>query len=65
MQNTAETLVHEITHHRYDIGNSQWAECVCFAQELKHRTGKNNLTANELKDIIKIVKELYPTLPWR
>lgn len=65
VQNTAETLVHEITHHRYDIGNSQWAECVCFAQELKHRTGKNNLTANELKDIIKTVKELYPTLPWR
>lgn len=65
VQNTAETLVHEITHHKYNIGDSQWAECVCFAQELKHRTGKNNLTGNELKDIIKTVKELYPKLPWR
>lgn len=65
VQRTAEVLVHEITHHRYNIGESQWAECVCFAQELKHRTGKNNLTGNELKDIIKTVKALYPTLPWR
>lgn len=65
VQNTAETLVHEITHHKYNIGDSQWAECVCFAQELKHRIGKNNLTGNELKDIIKTVKELYPKLPWR
>ena len=65
VQVTAETLVHEITHHRYNIGDSQWAECVCFAQELKHRTGKSNLTGNELKDIIKTVKELYPKLPWR
>lgn len=65
VQNTAETLVHEIAHHKYNIGDSQWAECVCFAQELKHRTGKNNLTGNELKDIIKTVKELYPKLPWR
>ena len=65
VQNTAETLIHEITHHKYDIGDSQWAECVCFAQELKHRTGRNSLTGNELKDIIKTVKELYPKLPWR
>ena len=65
VQNTAETLVHEITHHKYNIGDSQWSECVCFAQELKHKTGKNNLTGNELKDIIKTVKELYPKLPWR
>lgn len=65
VQNTAETLVHEITHHRYDIGDSQWAECVCFAQEMKHRTGKSKLTGNDLKDIIKTVKELYPDMPWR
>lgn len=65
VQNTAETLVHEITHHRYDIGGSQWAECVCFAQEWKHKTGKSNLTGSELKDIIKTVKELYPYLSWR
>lgn len=65
VQKTAETIVHEITHHRYDIGDSQWAECVCFAQETKHRTGKEALTGAELKNIIRTVKELYPELPWR
>lgn len=65
VQNTAETLIHEITHHRYDIGGSQWAECVCFAQELKHRTGKTKLTGDDLRNIIKTVEELYPDLPWR
>lgn len=65
VQKTAETLVHEITHHRYDIGDSQWAECVCFAQEMKHRTGKETLTGAELKNIIRTVQELYPRLPWR
>lgn len=65
VQNTAETLIHEITHHKYDIGGTQWAECVCFAQELKHKTGKTKLTGTELKNIIKTVAELYPDYPWR
>ena len=26
VQVTAETLIHEITHHKYNIGKSQWAE---------------------------------------
>lgn len=65
VQVTAETLIHEITHHKYNIGESQWAESVCFAQELKHRMGKSQLTVSELRNIIKTVKELYPELPWR
>lgn len=65
VQKTAETLIHEVTHHKYNIGGSQRAECVCFAQEMKHRMRKSKLTGSELKDIIKIVKELYPELPWR
>lgn len=65
IQVTAETLIHEITHHKYNIGESQWAESVCFAQELKHRMGKSQLTVSELRNIIKTVKELYPELPWR
>lgn len=60
VQVTAETLIHEITHHKYNIGESQWAESVCFAQELKHRMGKSQLTVSELRNIIKTVKELYP-----
>lgn len=65
VQRTTEILIHELTHHKYDIGDSQWSECVCFAQEAKHRTGKTKLTGAELKDIIKLVKKLYPELPWR
>ena len=65
VQETAEILIHEITHYRYNIGGSRWAECVCFAQEAKHRTGKSELTGLELRNIIKLVEELYPELPWR
>lgn len=65
VQRTSEVIIHEVTHHRYDIGESQWAECVCRAQEIKHKTNKEKLTVSELRDIIKAVKKLYPTLPWR
>lgn len=65
VQRTAEVLIHEITHHKYNIGESQWAESVCKAQEIKHKTNKEKLTGIELRGIIKIIEELYPTLPWR
>lgn len=65
IQKTAETIIHEVTHHRYNIGNSQWAECVCKAQELKHKLRRNELTGDELRGIIKLIKELYPEYPWR
>ncbi|MDY5988308.1 MAG: phage minor capsid protein [Coprococcus catus] len=65
VQRTAEVLIHEITHHRYDIGGNQWSECVCKAQEVKHRNKRNELTSDELRSIIKAVKQLYPELPWR
>ena len=64
IEKTAETLIHEITHHRYDIGGSQWSECVCRAQELKHKYRRNTLTADELRSIIKEIKELYPELKY-
>ena len=65
IQKTAETIIHEVTHHRYNIGNSQWAECICKAQELKHKLRRNELTGDELRGIIKLIKELYPEYPWR
>lgn len=65
VQRTAEILIHEVTHHRYNIGESQWAECVCKAQELRHRSNKDKLTGDELRSIIKSVKELYPEYTWR
>lgn len=65
VQKTAETLVHEITHHRYDIGGNQWSECVCRVQEIKYRKGVDKLTGEELRDIIKSVKKDYPDYKWR
>lgn len=65
VQKTAETIIHEVTHYRYDIGGSQWSECVCRAQEMKHQLNRNKLTGDELRGIIKSVKGLYPDLPWR
>lgn len=65
VQTTAETLIHEITHHKYNIGGSQWAECVCRAQEVKHRNRTDKLTGAELRSIIKEIKELYAEYPWR
>ena len=65
IQKTSEVIIHEITHHKYNIGGSQWAECVCMAQEMKHRLNKDTLTGSELRGIIKTVKDLYPDYPWR
>lgn len=66
---TAATLIHEVTHRRYDIGGNFWSECVCKAQELKHKERKNVLTISEKRNIIKSVKEayseVYPDMKWR
>ena len=63
VKRTAETLIHEMTHAHYDIGDSQWAEAQCVSAEYIHRKG--SLTISDLRDIIKLVKEIYPELPWR
>lgn len=63
----ARTVVHECTHAKYGIGQSQWAECVCIAQELKHARNRNYLTIAEKRTIIKAVKadSDYSKLNWR
>ena len=61
----ARTVIHEITHHKYGIGQSQWAECVCVAQELKHARNRDYLTVSELRTVISAVKEVYPEYKWR
>ncbi len=61
----ARTIIHEITHYKYGIGYSQWAECVCVAQELKHARNRDYLTISELRTIIKAVKNAYPEYNWR
>ena len=65
IKTAACTVIHECTHRRYGIGQSQWSECVCIAQEIKHRRGRNDLTESERRVIIKAVKEAYPEFNWR
>lgn len=60
---TAKTLIHEVTHCKYDIGGSQYSEAVCFAREHFHEYGQ--LTYSDIRNIIKEVKELYPDYQWR
>lgn len=60
---TAKTLVHEVTHCKYDIGGSQYAEALCFAREHLHEYGQ--LTYSDIRNIIKEVKALYPEYQWR
>ena len=63
----ARTVIHECTHYRYGIGQSQWAEVVCIAQELKHARGRDYLTIADKRLIIKAVKSDsdYKKLNWR
>lgn len=63
IKTTASTLVHEVTHCKYGIGGSQYAEAVCFAREHIHEHGR--LTNQDLRNIIKTVKDLYPEYNWR
>lgn len=69
LRTVACTIIHECTHYKYGIGNSQWAECVCIYQELLHRRkitfNRDYLTIAEKKTIIKAVKEAYPEFNWR
>ena len=59
------SVIHECTHYRYKIGQSQWSECVCIAQELKHARNRAYLTNEELRTIIQAVKQTYPEFKWR
>ncbi len=59
------TLIHEYTHQKYGIGQSQWSECVCVAKEIMHRRQRDYLLETERRMIINAVKSVYPELNWR
>ena len=63
VKNTAKTIIHECTHLKYNIGGCQWAEAVCFAQEVLHEKGV--LTVADKRAIIKHIKQNYPDFKWR
>lgn len=59
----AETIIHEATHLRLDINGDQHAEAVCDYFGALHSKGK--LTDNDIRAIIKSVKERYSDRRWR
>lgn len=61
----AQTIIHEVTHLRYNIGGCQWAEAVCMANEKKHIAGRNQLTTDELKYIVNLARNAYPEYQWK
>ena len=58
-----QTVVHEVTHHRYGIGGSQQAETICFAFEKMHKENRKYLTPEEWDTLVEIVKRAYWNLP--
>lgn len=69
IRRTSEVIIHELTHRRYEIGDSYWSECVCRAHEYMHRNRRNDLTIQEKRLIIKEIKDVYsalnPDWKWR
>lgn len=59
----AQTIIHEVTHHKYDIGGSQQAEMICCAFEKMHKENRNYLTQEEWNNIVALVQEFYYALP--
>lgn len=60
IKRTTEIIIHEITHKRLDIGGDLKSEVICIMHEHMHRKRTNKLTYEEIRSIIKSVKELYP-----
>lgn len=58
-----ETIIHEATHIRLDIGGDQHAETVCDYFAELHTKGE--LTGQDIRNIIKSVKERYSDYKWR
>jgi hypothetical protein len=61
----AQTIIHEVTHYRYGIGQCQWAEAVCMAKEKMHIVNRNKLTGDELRYIVKLARDNYPEYAWK
>ena len=63
IRKTAETIIHEATHIRLDIGGDQHAEAVCDYFAELHTKGK--LTGQDIRNIIKSVKGRSSDREWR
>ena len=61
----AQTVIHEMTHYKYGIGNCQWAEAVCMAKEKMHITKRMSLNYDEMRMIVQLARDNYSELNWK
>ena len=61
----AQTVAHEVCHHKYDIGKCQWAEAVCMCHEKMVKENRTTLTFAEIRKIVKLARDNYPELNWK
>ena len=59
-----QSVIHEITHHKYKIGGCQHAEAICFAFEKMHKENRDFLYPDEWDNMISLAKQAYPELEW-
>lgn len=60
----AQTVIHEMGHYHYDVGQCQHAEAICFGLEKLHITGKEKLTLEEWNYVKKLAIDNYPEYEW-
>ena len=60
----SQTIVHEMAHYRFGIGDCQHAEAICFAMEKMHKERRNYLKPNEWEYVKKLAQDTYPELKW-
>lgn len=58
-----QTVIHEVTHHKYGIGGSQQAETICFAFEKMHKENRKYLKQEEWDTLVELTKTVYWDLP--
>ncbi|MCR4888138.1 MAG: hypothetical protein K5979_03005 [Ruminococcus sp.] len=58
-----QTVVHEVTHHKYGIGGSQQAETICYAFEKMHKENRKYLMQEEWDALTELAKTVYWDLP--
>lgn len=60
----SQTIVHEMAHYRFGIGECQHAEAICFAMEKMHKERRDYLKPNEWEYVKKLAQDTYPELKW-
>lgn len=64
VKGAAKTMIHEYTHYRYNIGNCQHAEAICFAYEKMHNENRAFLYDDEWEYVKGLAIYAYPAYNW-